>query len=164
MRITNDYVFFWRNRSPFSNWYKQAPFNSDGYYYNCMEQFMMHQKALLFGDHETAEKIMQANNPSEHKALGREVKPFDPAVWDAEKKRIVYIGLKAKFTEPGNESILEDLKDTAGRILVEASPYDKIWGIGMEEWEPGVEDRKNWKGLNLLGSLLTKLRVELIGK
>jgi len=165
IKVTSKYHFFWRDKSPFSNWFKEAPFNEPSeshiLQFNCMEQYMMYHKALLFGDITVARQILAAKHPSQQKALGREVKNFDEDAWVENRERIVYKGLKLKFEQ--NYHILNQLEETKGLELVEASPYDLIWGIGMEKGDEGIEYKNNWKGLNLLGVLLTKLRVDIFG-
>ena len=169
----NKYFFFWKSKSPFSNWYletytviKQTEVGAESSYqltFNCSEMAMMYEKAMLFGDIITAGKILKEQNPRKQKALGREVKNFNKEIWEEKREEIVYRVLKDKFLN-GSQRIKNYLKNTAGLILVEASPYDDVWGIGMAEDEPGVYDEENWKGLNLLGKLLTKLRIELYGE
>jgi len=152
------YTFFFTEASPFSQWYRST-FTVDGIAFNCAEQFMMHGKAKLFDDAETAAKILAADHPRQHKAHGRKVKPFDDAVWRREREAIVLAGSRAKFTQ--NAALLELLLATRGTTLVEASPYDKIWGIGLSAEDPRAQDPKSWRGQNLLGKILTQLRDEL---
>jgi ribA/ribD-fused uncharacterized protein len=154
--MKSNYVFFWNGI--YSQWH-QAPMTIDGIEYNCCEQYMMHQKALTFGDTETAELIMKAEHPKDQKALGRQVKNFDKAKWDTVSIGIVYKGNYAKFSQ--NVELADELLATGNRIMVEASPYDTIWGIGMGEKEPGINDPANWKGLNLLGWSIMLVRKEL---
>jgi ribA/ribD-fused uncharacterized protein len=153
------FTFFFTEASPFSQWHRCA-FTSDDRAFNCAEQFMMHGKALLFGDAAIAAKILAADHPREHKALGRKVKSFDDAVWRREREGIVRAGNRAKFTQ--NPELLETLLATAGTTLVEASPYDRIWGIGLAASDPRAQDPETWRGQNLLGKILTSLRDELI--
>ncbi|HTL86559.1 MAG TPA: NADAR family protein [Acidimicrobiia bacterium] len=153
------YTFFFTEASPFSQWYR-CTFTVGANTFNCAEQYMMHGKALLFGDTETATKILAADHPRDHKALGRKVKPFDDAVWKRECEAIVRAGNHAKFTQ--NEDLREKLFATNGTTLVEASPYDKIWGIGLAATDPRAKDPSQWKGRNLLGKILTELRDELM--
>ena len=157
MKITNKYVFFWNG--VFSQFY-QARMVIEGIEYSCCEQYMMHKKALFFGDFETAELIMKATNPNDHKQLGRQVVGFDKDRWDKVCFRIVYQGNWAKFTQ--NFDLMKELMGTKDKLLVEASPYDQIWGIGMGEDEEGIENPLNWKGQNLLGWVLTLIKRELI--
>ena len=156
MKITENYVFFWDGI--YSQWH-QASMEIDGIKYNCCEQYMMHQKALLFSDYDTAERIMNSRSPRDQKQLGRQVQSFNKGIWDSACVRIVYKGNYAKFTQ--NEELKQELLATTDRILVEASPYDNIWGIGLGENEPGVEDPINWKGLNLLGWSITMVKKQL---
>lgn len=151
----NKFTFFWQSASPFSNWYPST-FSLDGYTYNCSEQYMMHKKALLFGDTEVAQLIMEQTNPRLQKALGREVRNFDPAIWTAKCEEIMVYGLVAKFLS--TPLLKKTLLDTGDTILVEASPYDKVWGIGMLESDPCATDPTQWEGQNLLGKVLMEAR------
>jgi ribA/ribD-fused uncharacterized protein len=153
------FTFFFTEASPFSQWYR-CRFDVDGVTFNCAEQFMMHGKAKLFGDHAIAEKILAAGHPREHKALGRKVSNFEDDKWRAERLRIVKDGNRAKFTQ--NAELFALLLETRGTTLVEASPYDRIWGIGLRATDPRAQDPKQWKGQNLLGVVLTELRDELL--
>lgn len=139
----------------FSNWY-QAPFYLFGKTFNCIEQYMMYQKALLFKDFETAEKIMQSSSPRRQKELGREVKGFDKELWDRCSRAHVYDACYSKFTQ--NPDLKEKLMATKGTTLVECSLEDKIWGIGFHEYSPECRDRSKWLGTNWLGETLTRLR------
>ena len=161
----DDFVFFWGHRKGkkigktcFSQWY-EIEFEVDGHRYNCAEQYMMAQKAWLFKDIEIFSKIINATDPKEIKALGREVKNFDPKIWNQHKFEIVVTGNLGKFGE--NSELKELLLSTCDKILVESSPYDKIWGIGMKEGTPGIENPVNWKGENLLGFALMEVRDKL---
>jgi ribA/ribD-fused uncharacterized protein len=147
------FEFFWKG--PFSQWHKRD-FVIGGVVYNCAEQFMMAEKARLFGDSETLVKIMATKNPREQKALGREVKNYDDAVWVGHRFPTVLAATIAKFTQ--NLDLKTILLATGLKTLVEASPEDSIWGIGMAEGDLGIEHRVNWKGLNLLGQALTTTR------
>lgn len=154
------FTFFWNG--PFSQWYRSL-FTIDGITYNCAEQYMMHQKALMMGDTESAKEIMNAGyDPRTHKALGRKVRPFDAKLWNEKCKEVVYKGSYAKFTQ--NRDLWEELKATAGTTLVEASPYDKIWGIGLYEDDPRAKKRETWLGTNWLGEVLTQVRIDLLGE
>ena len=156
MRVTDKYVFFWNGI--YSQWYP-SPMTIDGIEYNSCEQYMMHQKAITFKDYDIADEILEEDNPRNQKSLGRQIKGFDKTKWDAVCLDIVYKGNINKFTQ--NTSLLKLLKQTGDRIMVEASPVDKIWGIGMAENDKGVEDESNWKGLNLLGKALNMVKKEL---
>ena len=152
------FTFFFTEASPFSQWYRSA-FTVDGVTFNCAEQFMMHGKARLFDDAATAQLILAADHPRDHKALGRRVKRFDDAAWKREREAIVLAGNRAKFTQ--NPDLLAQLLATRGTTLVEASPYDRIWGIGLAASDPKAQDPATWRGQNLLGKILTRLRDEL---
>ena len=117
---------------------------------------MMYKKAILFNDINTAKKILKSKTPKEQKQLGRQVEKFDTNTWNSVCKTIVYDGNYAKFTQ--NKDLLECLKLTSDLTLVEASPYDKIWGIGRSIDDKNSCNQKNWIGTNWLGFILTKLR------
>ena len=153
------FMFFWSNKSPFSNWYK-AEFEVDSIKFYCSEQYMMYHKALLFGDREIADQILKTRNPGKQKALGRMVKNFNQELWSAHRERIVYEGNKAKFLQ--NENLLKRLLKTKPYTLVEASPVDTIWGIGLVESDPRAHIRAKWRGKNLLSKILTILREDII--
>jgi ribA/ribD-fused uncharacterized protein len=152
------YTFFFTEASPFSQWYRAA-FVVDGVSFGCAEQYMMYGKAQLFGDAEVAAEILAVDHPRAHKALGRKVKPFDDRTWRLNREAIVSAGNRAKFTQ--NADLRAQLLATRGTTLVEASPYDRIWGIGLAANDPRAADPAKWKGQNLLGKILTALRDEL---
>lgn len=154
------FTFFFTEASPFSQWYA-CTFTEDARTFTCAEQYMMHGKALLFADAEIAAQILEAGHPRQHKALGRKVKNFDDHVWKKQREAIVLAGNRAKFTQ--NEDLRAQLLATKGTTLVEASPYDRIWGIGLGAKDPRAQDPKTWRGQNLLGKILTQLRDELLG-
>lgn len=148
------FTFFWDG--PFSQW-DTSPFQTlDGLMYNCAEQYMMAQKAMLFKDEETFKKIMNTTNPKEQKALGRQVKNFIPLIWDTYSTMVVYDGNIYKFSQ--NEKHRKALLETGDTILVEASPYDPIWGIKLKADDPAAQDMDAWHGENRLGFILTKVR------
>ncbi|MFI0849671.1 NADAR family protein [Mesorhizobium sp. IMUNJ 23232] len=147
--------------SCFSQWWP-APFAVDGQRYATAEHWMMRQKALLFGDAAIAAKIAEAASPKQAKELGRKVSGFDSDLWNKEKYRIVLAGSVAKFGQ--NPSLKDFLLNTGNRILVEASPVDRIWGIGMAADDAGAENPLLWRGENLLGFALMEARDELGGK
>jgi len=151
------FTLFWNDKT-FSQWVP-AQFFVNGVLYNCAEQFIMVQKALYFKDFNTALRVIQSIHPKEQKALGRKVKEFNPEWWAQVAKDIVYMGNYNKFTQ--NQHLLQNLMDTNGTTLVEASPFDCIWGIGLAEDNPLALDRASWKGSNWLGEVLTELRDNL---
>lgn len=156
MRITENYVFFWKNT--FSQWHPSV-FQINEITYKNAEQYMMAEKARLFKDYESEEKILLTNSPKECKRLGRLVKNFDLNIWNSFAKDIVYNGNKAKFTQ--NQNFYDELMQTGDKILAEASPYDKLWGIGLSEEDDRCLDPSLWQGKNWLGEVLTKLRNDL---
>jgi ribA/ribD-fused uncharacterized protein len=151
--IKNGHAFFWG--SVMSQWFIR-PMEVGGVRYNCCEQWMMAGKARLFGDEKALGKIMGTDSPKEQKALGRTVKGFVPCEWDAACRRIVYEGNLAKFSQ--HEDLRQYLLGSGDLVIVEASPHDRIWGIGMKRSEPGVEDPKNWRGKNWLGEAIMEAR------
>jgi ribA/ribD-fused uncharacterized protein len=122
---------------------------------------MMWRKARLFGDGRTASRILQARSPVEAKALGREVKSFDESVWVAHRWDVVVSGSLAKFDSAPD--LRRFLAATGDRVLVEASPVDRIWGIGVAADNEAAQDPKRWRGLNLLGFALMEARATLQG-
>jgi len=163
-------VFFWGHKSIdrnvigkncLSQWFERD-FEYGNNIFPTAEHWMMSEKAKLFGDIEIFEKILRCNSPKEAKSLGRQVKKFDYEEWTKHKMRIVKNGNYLKFKQ--HNDLLNYLVSTKNKILVEASPYDKIWGIGMKSGDRGVENPKNWKGLNLLGYALMEVRDKLKNK
>ena len=157
-----DFIFFWSGRkfrkvtkTCFSQWYP-SKFIVGGKEYNCAEQFMMAKKAELFHDMGILQNILMAKDPRTIKNLGREIKHFDPEVWNEKKLEIVVQGNLAKFSQ--NPELQDFILSTGNKILVEASPYDKIWGIGLNEKSSDAVSPERWKGQNLLGFALMKVR------
>lgn len=158
MESQRKYHFFWRKGSPFSQWHPST-YTLNGYVYTTAEQGMMHGKALLFGDDEIGNLILQTNNdPRSVKALGRQVRGFNEKLWKQYREEIVYNNNVAKFSQ--NEHLLNALLSTEG-LLVEASPCDAIWGIGLHEKDARKMPEHKWRGINLLGKILTRVRDEL---
>ena len=155
--LPEKFTLFWAG--PFSQWHP-CQFSVAGMAFNCAEQFMMYSKAILFHDMETAEQILATDSPKEQKALGRRIKNFDAQAWLLFREGIVYTGSYAKFTQ--NPDLEEILLATQGTTLVEASPYDQVWGIGLGEDNPKANNRATWDGLNLLGETLTRVREAII--
>lgn len=156
--MENKYVFFWEIASPFSNWHP-SKFEIDGKKFENTEQYMMWSKSVVMNDFETAEKIMDTSDPRTIKKLGRKVKNFNAELWDKLRFDIVYNGCYAKFTQ--NENLKTVLLSHGDKKFVESSPYDKIWGIGLDEESAKKTPESEWPGENLLGKVLTKLRDEL---
>ena len=155
-QLKNEFVFFWGGT--FSQWCP-SPFVIDGKKFDDAEMYMMYCKAMLFNETESAELILTAQHPSDSKAIGRRVKNFNKEVWELHCKKFVYDGNYAKFTQ--NTDLLKDLMATGDSELVEASPEDKIWGIGLHESNPLAQNKETWQGTNWLGEILTQLREDL---
>lgn len=163
------YIFFWGHQSKnnqidkacFSQWFP-ASFTINDVTYPTAEHYMMAEKARLFNDIETLSKILNAKTPAQAKALGREVKSYDDQLWIENRFDIVVTANLAKFEQ--NTDLKTFLISTSNRILVEASPVDKIWGIGLAQDHPDAHQPMLWQGLNLLGFALMKVRDWLIHK
>ena len=160
-----EFLFFWGHtvkeevtKACFSQWFP-FEFEEEGIIYKTAEHYMMAGKAKLFNDLEVLQQILKAETPNEVKSLGRKVKNFDPKIWDEHKYEIVKHGNFLKFSQ--NEKFKEFLLSTNDKILVEASPYDTIWGIGMLETDKKAENPLLWNGENLLGFALMEVRDEL---
>lgn len=156
-----DYVFFWHTGSPFSNWHP-AQYVYNEIEFNCSEQGVMWSKAKLFEDDEIAEQILQCatNQQKLMKSLGRQVKNFNESTWKKNRMKIYYDHCYQKFIQ--NSLLKEKLLDTGDKTLVEASPSDRIWGIGLNEKDARVTPPNRWPGTNLLGIILTNIKNELI--
>lgn len=155
---TDTMVLFWQPPAVFGQW-TPSPFTVDGVDYGCAEQYMMAAKARLFGDHQTLAKILATTSPREHKALGRQVAGFVSETWERECLAIVVAGNRAKFSQ--NPDMRAALLATGDKLLVEASPLDKVWGVGLRADDPRIHDRSQWRGTNLLGEALMIVRAEL---
>lgn len=158
------YLYFWGHRGSnkkacLSQWYPAKFVDYDFNEYQNTEQYMMAQKALLFNDHTMFNQILRESDPKKVKALGRAIKNFDNAKWDDHKFNIVKNGNILKFSQ--NDSLNDYLLSTGNDILVEASPYDKIWGIGLNESDAKILSPRRWQGLNLLGFALMEARDQL---
>ena len=160
------YVYFWGHQSEgreitaacFSQWY-EAPFEIDGLRYPTAEHYMMAEKAALFGDADIRARVLEAPNPGTAKAMGRSVRGFDEALWRQHRFAIVVRANEAKFGQ--NPELGRYLAGTGSRILVEASPVDPVWGIGLARNDERAGDPNRWLGLNLLGFALMQVRGQL---
>jgi hypothetical protein len=142
----------------FSQWWA-AEFTVDGVVYPTAEHWMMAGKARLFDDAEGLAAVLAATNPGAAKAAGRKVRGFDEGTWEMQRYDLVVTGNLAKFTQHSDLGAV--LRRTGRKVLVEASPYDRIWGIGMAASNPNVAHPARWKGLNLLGFALMDVRERL---
>lgn len=186
IRSTATHVFFWYG--PFSNWHRPSYFSGTaaleetlqqldkagvaypprssaittllaGHRYLCGEQWMMAAKAWLFDDAYILARIQAEDHPKAHKALGRKVSGFDEHLWANACMPIVIGGSIARFA--ANPAIAKQLLGTGDRALVEGSPYDRLWGVGITWDDPKIEDEQNWRGHNLLGQALVAARTVL---
>lgn len=154
----NSCIFFWKEDEPygmFSQWYR-LPFVLEGIRYETAEQYMMAKKALLANDLDAYQCIMMEPDPAKCKKLGGEVRNLDVAVWDVWKREVVFNGNYAKFSQNPEAKAL--LFSTYPKMLIEASPFDTIWGIGLRVDDPNAADPACWCGQNLLGSILMMVR------
>ena len=143
------------SKSCLSQWWK-SDFQINSLTYCCMEQYMMAEKAQLFNDNDIFQEIMNCKEPKKIKNLGRAVKNFNESIWVQKRSDIILAGNFAKFSQ--NDDLKSFLLNTKNKVLVEASPYDKIWGIGMSADNEHSENPFFWKGLNLLGFALMEVR------
>ncbi len=176
MRITKDFVFFWTAKDFLSQWHQTA-FTYNVLTFKTAEHWMMFQKAVLFAiphdnkgevvrflslpenNSHIANQILSAKSPKEAKALGRRVPHFNQETWELNVESILYRGNYLKMTQ--NPALLEQFLSFGERQFVEASPYDKIYGIGMKYDNPLATQPDKWRGKNLLGNALTKLSNDL---
>lgn len=158
MRVINKKVFFYGSSEIFSNWHR-CNFRIDNIKFNCSEQAMMYYKAKMFRDYEIADRILRSRNPKDQKQLGREVRNFDENYWNNNREEVMYRILLEKFSQ--NQDFKKELLKYKDYDFVEASPYDRVWGIGLREDNDLVLDESNWRGLNLLGKCLTRVCNEL---
>jgi ribA/ribD-fused uncharacterized protein len=163
------YLFFWGYRPQadgsigagcLSQWWP-VDFTVDGITFRSAEHYMMWRKAKLFGDEEPAERVVASGHPRQAKELGRAVRDFDDRVWTAERFGIVADASVAKFGQ--HPDLRGFLAGTSKRVLVEASPTDRIWGIGLAATDERAADPARWRGLNLLGFALMRARATLAG-
>ncbi|MGW2277426.1 NADAR family protein [Streptomyces sp. NPDC001770] len=161
------YLLFWGHRplpdgslgaSCLSQWWP-SPFTVDGVRYPSAEHWMMAGKARLFGDAEAERAALEARSPAAAKKAGRLVRGFDEEVWVRERFGLVVAGSVHKFGQ--DPALRAYLLSTGNRVLVEASPVDRVWGIGLAKDDERAEDPGRWRGLNLLGFALMEARERL---
>lgn len=160
------FVLFWGHEpgaAPVGPWvlsqWWTAPFEVDGVVYRTAEAWMMAEKARLFGDPDALAAVLAAEHPKVAKDVGRRVTPFDSAVWDRHRYDVVVRGNLAKFT--AHDDLRAYLLGTAPKALVEASPVDAVWGIGLGAREVDAQRPSAWRGQNLLGFALMDVRERL---
>lgn len=158
----HEYLYFWGHQGSkkgcLSQWF-ESEFVINGVTYKTAEHWMMAQKAKLFGDTMLANQIVHCCHPRDAKQLGRSVRKFDNDIWDKHKFAYVIEGNIAKFQQ--NPAIKKFLLSTGNKVLVESSPVDFIWGVGLHATNPAINDPKKWKGENLLGFALMEVREHL---
>ena len=162
-QVIPEFVFFWGHKNHgkgitkhcLSQFYP-CKFKKDGIVYNCAEQYMMSEKAKVFKDEETYQLILNEREPAQIKKYGRQIKNFNDEEWNKHKNKVVVEGNVLKFSQ--NEDLKEFLIETGDKILVEASPHDRIWGIGIDANNPDANNPHKWKGENLLGFSLMEVR------
>ncbi|REE63725.1 hypothetical protein BX257_6380 [Streptomyces sp. 3212.3] len=161
------YLHFWGHRprrdgqmgaSCLSQWWP-SPFTVDGVAYATAEHWMMASKARLFGDAGAEREVLQASSPALAKKVGRLVRGFDDVIWARERFGIVVEGSVHKFS--AHEELRAFLLATGDRVLVEASPVDRVWGIGIAADDERAADPERWRGPNLLGFALMAARERL---
>ncbi len=159
-----EYLFFWGHSSKpgrpvgkecLSQWYP-ASFVIDDKTYPTAEHFMMASKAVVFGDSEACESVLRAATPQDAKRIGREIRGFDSERWQAVGFELVIEGNVEKFSQ--NPTLRDFLLCTGESVLVEASPVDTVWGIGLAADDPAATNPEKWKGSNLLGFALMEVR------
>ena len=167
MNVTKKHVLFWGEWP--SNWYP-AEFDVEvmlegkretKHFFNS-EQYFMFVKALVFGDIETAKKILATKDPKKAKTLGREVKGYDDEIWNKMRYMIMVDANKAKYSQNKDLKELILNPEIADKGFVEASPIDGVWGIKLGENDPLADDETKWKGQNLLGKALDETRKWLL--
>lgn len=155
-RITDTHVYFWG--SILSNWYS-CKFEYKEHKFQNSEQAFMWLKAVHYNDNEIAEQILKTPNPRDNKELGRQIKGFNRKDWGLHCLDYMIDVNLAKFKQ--NKNLLKDLLSTGDKTIVEASPSDVIWGIGLHWNNDDVLDESKWKGQNLLGITLMTVRTKL---
>ncbi|WP_205650587.1 NADAR family protein [Actinoplanes solisilvae] len=161
------YLFFWGHQPErdgsagtgcLSQWWP-SPFTADGHEFATAEHYMMWRKAVLFDDDTMAARILEAPHPKVAKTLGGRVERFEQTVWNEHRYGIVVAGNRAKFGQ--HDELRAYLLTTGDRVLVEASPMDRVWGIGLGRDDPAAANPRRWRGTNLLGFALMDVREEL---
>jgi ribA/ribD-fused uncharacterized protein len=155
MRVVRGMTLFFGAADVLSNWHP-CEFEFRGVLFTSVEQLMMYAKAMLFGDDRIAREVLAALDPRTQKKLGREVSGFKESVWVRKRESIVTVGCREKFRQ--NPELAAALIGSGNTMLVEASPYDRIWGVGLAATDSRILDRRQWLGMNLLGEALMRVR------
>lgn len=158
MRITDDYIFFYKDW--LSN-YQRTYFEYKDHEFTSTEQAFMYMKAMFFQDYESAINILDSKTPNDARLLGRKVKGYDDKKWSEVRYKIFYdLNLIKYTTDRKLQQMLLDSKFD-GKIFVEASPIDRIWGIGISEDKDPEYKEHEW-GRNFLGKIITNIRNRII--
>lgn len=171
MRVTKDYVFFWKGwlsnfwRCKITATWMEPPipgWEMNVHDFFCTEQYFMFMKACTFGDREIGERILNCSTPQEARNLGQKVRGYKDEVWAPIRQQVMFDANFMKYTQ--NLDLKEKLLNPEWRDkhFVEASPYDRIWAIGLGEEDPACDNPKNWKGTNLLGQCLDGVRKTIL--
>ena len=153
---TDTHIYFYG--SCYSQW-AMRNIVVDNVTFNCCEQIMMAEKARLFKDNESLNIIMSSESPATQKRQGRKVKNYDDNKWQEVCRDVVFKANYAKFTQ--HDDLKKKLLDTGDKVIVEASPYDSLWGVALGPWDDAILDPANWKGKNWLGEAIMKVREKI---
>jgi len=158
--MKEEFIFYFGQEAVFSHWFKcDFIINTQGFC--CVEQYLMHQKAMLFNDPEIAKKILNSSNPARHHYLGKQVTDFNKQLWQQKCKQYAFDGNYCKFTQ--SSALKEILLQTIGKSFAEVSPYDRIWGIGLSIKNPKIYDRlMERKKLGRRSTGICKSRIAMI--
>ena len=157
--VTDKYVAFWGG--VFSNFYP-CNIEAEGHSFKSSEQYFMWQKATYFMDDVIAQAILDAKTPSQAKQLGRRVSGYDDETWAKVRLHAMFNAVYLKFSQNDELKKIIISDDLKGKHVVEGSPIDKIWGVGVKWDDPAIADEKNWQGENLLGLVLDNVRIALL--
>ncbi|MBB1509960.1 NADAR family protein [Tessaracoccus sp. MC1756] len=137
-----------------------APFESDGELFRTVEHYIAWRKATLFGDKHSAQRVLRAEAPTTARAIGRTVRPFNDEVWKSHRFDVAVAANVAKFA--ADPQLADHLRSTGRSVLVNASPIDRVWGIGLSADDPAAQDPTRWPGLNIQGFALMEARRRLL--
>lgn len=158
--MESGFIFYFGPESEYSHWFA-CSFTIDGQRFCCVEQYLMYHKAMLFHDSEIGKRILRSADPRRHRYLGRQVAGFNKELWHQHCKRFAFDANDAKFAQ--NPVLAENLLQTIGKCFAEASPYDRLWGIGLSLKNPGIYHRAQWRGRNWAGEVLEAVRDRMSG-
>lgn len=162
-----EFLYFWCHRKThggalepgcLDQWWP-SPIQADNRWFATSEHYMMWRKARLFGDHSSADRILATDHPADAQRIGRHVSNFDDEVWTRHRFNIVLDGNRKKFGQ--HADLQKFLVSTGDKVLVEASPVDTVWGIGLTSDDRRATEVRHWLGQNLLGFVLMTVRHEL---